>query len=101
MRRAVSAAYYALFHHLCEAAVRQIAPYASATAANPIHRWLNHGEMRKICSEFASSTLNPPLRNLLGNAASEKNANAGGKFHSTPGSQAQRRLRPRFSDQLG
>jgi hypothetical protein len=65
MRRAVSAAYYALFHHLSEAAVEQIAPYAPSKTANRIHRWLNHSEMKKICQEFASSPLKPPLRDLL------------------------------------
>jgi uncharacterized protein (UPF0332 family) len=71
MRRAVSASYYALFHHLSEAAVEQIAPYASTKAANRIHRWLDHGEMKKICREFASPQLNLPLRDLLDGAASE------------------------------
>ena len=71
MRRAVSAAYYALFHHLSEAAVEQIAPYAPSKTANRIHRWLNHSEMKKICREFASSPLKPPLRDLLAGGTSE------------------------------
>jgi hypothetical protein len=71
MRRAVSAAYYALFHHLSEAAVEQIAPYASSQTANRIHRWLDHAEMKKICGEFAAVRLNPPLCDLLGDTASE------------------------------
>lgn len=71
MRRAISAAYYALFHHLSEAAVEQIAPHASPKAANRIYRWLNHGEMKRICREFASPRLNPPLRDLLDGDVSE------------------------------
>jgi len=45
LRRAVSAAYYALFHHLSAAAVLQIAPQVSPRTANRIHRWLDHAEM--------------------------------------------------------
>jgi hypothetical protein len=66
MRRAVSAAYYALFHRLSEAAVEQIAPQVPTHTANRIHRWLDHSEIKKICSEFASSRLNQPLRGLIG-----------------------------------
>lgn len=69
MRRAVSASYYALFHHLSEAAVQQIAPRVSPEAANRIHRWLDHSEMKRVCGEFARPHLRAPLRNLLGDTA--------------------------------
>ena len=80
MRRAVSAAYYALFHRLSEAAVEQIAPHASPEAANRIHRWLEHAEMKKICGEFAGPKLNPPLSDLLGNSVSEDMRTVAGTF---------------------
>jgi len=70
LRRAVSAAYYALFHHLSAAAVLQIAPQVSPRTANRIHRWLDHAEMKKVCREFAAAHLNAPLRELLGPTAS-------------------------------
>jgi hypothetical protein len=71
MRRAVSASYYALFHHLSEAAVAQIAPYAPSQTANRIHRWFDHSEMKRICGEFTAARLSSPLRELLGDHASE------------------------------
>jgi hypothetical protein len=70
LRRAVSAAYYALFHRLSEASVGQLAPYASPPLANRVHRWFDHAEMKKICREFASVPLRSPLKELLGHAAS-------------------------------
>lgn len=70
MRRAVSASYYALFHHLSEAAVRQIAPQTPPEVANRVHRWLDHAEMKRVCVEFARPHLRPPLRDLLGDTAS-------------------------------
>ncbi len=70
LRRAVSAAYYGLFHHLSEAAVQQIAPQVSLETANRIHRWLDHQEIKRICIEFAKIHLNHPLRDLLGDSSS-------------------------------
>jgi hypothetical protein len=69
-RRAVSAAYHALFHHLSSALVSQIAPQADPDAAGRIHRWLDHTEMKKVCREFAAPNLRPPLSDLLGKSAS-------------------------------
>ena len=71
LRRAISASYYALFHHLSEAAVRQIAPQVAPTTANRIHRWLDHTEIKRICTEFAATQLRSPLREMLGDVASE------------------------------
>jgi uncharacterized protein (UPF0332 family) len=70
-RRAISSAYYALFHHLSEAAVRQIAPQVTQSTANRIHRWLDHTEMKRICAEFSTTQLTSPLREMLGSVASK------------------------------
>ena len=71
LRRAVSAAYYALFHYLSEAAVRQVAPQMTEPIANRVHRWIDHSELKKICREFAAVPLRPPLSELLGASASD------------------------------
>jgi hypothetical protein len=71
MRRAVSASYYALFHHLTESTVNQIAPVVRTKTAARIHRWFDHVEMKRICSEFASPTLNKPLKDLLDTGVSQ------------------------------
>ncbi len=71
MRRAVSAAYYALFHRLTEAAVNQIAPDVRFRTSSRIYRWFDHVEMKRVCSEFASSTLNKPLSDLLDEGVSQ------------------------------
>lgn len=65
LRRAVSAAYYALFHHLSEAAVDQVAPHLPPIQANRVHRWLDHTEMKRICREFSAVQLEPPCASYL------------------------------------
>lgn len=71
LRRAISAAYYAVFHRLSEAAVSQIAPYTSSRIANRVHRWLDHREVKRICQEFALTPQRPPLRDLLRRAVTD------------------------------
>jgi hypothetical protein len=49
-RRAVSAAYYALFHELCLAASRYVLPgEASDREIRQAARWINHKDLRAVC----------------------------------------------------
>lgn len=50
----------------------QVAPEVSSEAANRVHRWLDHSEMKRICGEFAATRLRPPLSGLLGERSSEQ-----------------------------
>lgn len=52
LRRAVSTAYYALFHLLIREAVRQIGPNLSDDHFNRIYRWFDHGTMYQVAKEF-------------------------------------------------
>ena len=58
LRRAVSAAYYAVFHHLVRAvAVRQIGAAADRRVlADILARGLDHGELRAVCKDFGHGT---------------------------------------------
>ena len=60
LRRAVSAAYYALFHLLAEAAARQLAELCGRGDAGTISRVtraFSHIDMKKVSDQFGSSTL--------------------------------------------
>ena len=56
LRRAVSTAYYALFHHLCQAVVAgQVGRTPTPRALSKILvRGLDHGELRQIARDFAA-----------------------------------------------
>jgi hypothetical protein len=69
-RRAVSAAYYALFHHINSSAVGLIAPNVSVQTNHRIQRWFEHAEMKKVCGRFLHTRLDQPLLDLIGNTAS-------------------------------
>jgi len=61
LRRAVSAAYYALFHLLLEEAVLQSVP-GSLAAWRPVSaRAINHGDLKKVSAWFISGSLPVPL----------------------------------------
>ena len=53
LRRAVSAAYYALFHLLVAEGAKRISPNKPDRLNLVIQRGFNHGEMRKVCHSFA------------------------------------------------
>ena len=53
LRRAISAAYYSLFHLLTAEAVAQIAPRRPAGLRQQIRRVFAHGEMKVVCKSFA------------------------------------------------
>jgi hypothetical protein len=70
LRRAVSAAYYALFHEINGDAVAIIAPNVPSDINHRIQRWFDHGEMKKICGRFTAAKLDQPLLGLIGPSAS-------------------------------
>jgi hypothetical protein len=53
LRRAVSAAYYALFHLLIADGARRFAPTKPAELRLLVQRAYGHGEMRTVCKGFA------------------------------------------------
>ncbi|MFO0842980.1 MAG: hypothetical protein U0797_11390 [Gemmataceae bacterium] len=59
LRRAVSSAYYALFHALTDQACRQMlgAGHAEAPYRHAAARGFGHGAMRQACAAFAGGTL--------------------------------------------
>jgi hypothetical protein len=66
LRRAVSSAYYALFHLLCDEAANRISPVKPPLLRKQIRRVLEHGKMRQACQAFAvSGVLVEPLHSLL------------------------------------
>lgn len=69
LRRAVSAAYYALFHQLCSDSALLLAPHVPESVRNRIQRWFNHGEMKRVCERFSKPVLDQPLRDLVGDSA--------------------------------
>lgn len=70
LRRAVSAAYYALFHHINGSAVDLIAPNVPTQTNHRIQRWFEHAEMKKVCNRFLPAKLDQPLLDLIGDTAS-------------------------------
>src|SRR5437867_115924 len=67
LRRAISAAYYALFHFLLDQATsgmlgtqREVLPYRRA-----VSRAFRHGTMRKACKSFAGGTLTKSVLSSL------------------------------------
>jgi hypothetical protein len=57
LRRAISAAYYAVFHLLTsEAAARLVKGAARRPLRDALRRAYNHGEMRLACADFCTST---------------------------------------------
>ena len=55
LRRAVSSAYYALFHLLVQDAARRISPGNSALLAQQVARAFAHGEMKQACNSVAGN----------------------------------------------
>ncbi|MBM3551191.1 MAG: hypothetical protein FJX45_05355 [Alphaproteobacteria bacterium] len=64
LRRAVSAAYYAIFHLLVEDAARQLATANPAGLREKIRRAFAHTEMKKVCRDFARTKNRAPPDNL-------------------------------------
>lgn len=72
LRRAVSSAYYALFHLLSEAAARQIAGGGRRhlELRHAVRRTFGHGAMKSVAKGFASGTPNAAWQPALGGTVS-------------------------------
>jgi len=57
LRRAVSAAYYALFHLLISDGARRVSPANPAGLRGLVQRTYNHGDMRVVCKGFMDGHL--------------------------------------------
>ena len=59
LRRAISTAYYALFHALCDACVRQTVGWRRRRnfweATSPIYRSIDHGAAKRLFSQIRSN----------------------------------------------
>jgi hypothetical protein len=65
LRRAVSTAYYAVFHLLLAACTRRIAPATPAGLAERIVRSLAHAEMKEVCVPISRGTRVQAFDSLL------------------------------------
>jgi len=64
LRRAVSTAYYALFHLLDSAANRRMAPRSPKNLDLQMQRAFDPGAMKDVCKSFAGGTLPPMVQHL-------------------------------------
>jgi hypothetical protein len=60
LRRAISTAYYSLFHVLIREALRQIGPTLSEENSNRVYRWFDHGTMYRVARAFAQDVVRIP-----------------------------------------
>jgi hypothetical protein len=60
LRRAVSTAYYAIFHFLIREAVRQIGPHLNDDNYNRVYRWFDHGAMARVARAFSEKIVRIP-----------------------------------------
>jgi hypothetical protein len=65
LRRAVSAAYYALFHLLADEGARRLTPPQPSPLRRQVSRAFDHRHMREVCQEFKKPNLPDNLRALL------------------------------------
>jgi uncharacterized protein (UPF0332 family) len=61
LRRAISAAYYALFHHLIDEAVSRLLPANRLSLRNSLRRAFDHAAMREACIGFAAGRISDKL----------------------------------------
>lgn len=65
LRRAVSTAYYALFHLLTDEASRRLAPAQPGALRQQIRRGFTHREMQQLCRQFAAGSPGQQTSQLL------------------------------------
>lgn len=65
LRRAISSAYYALFHLLVAAAVERLLPAAPPGLRERASRAFSHGEMKQTCYRFLTKRIVEDLAPLL------------------------------------
>ena len=70
LRRAVSTAYYALFHLLIADSTERIAPPTPTVLAAKIGRAFAHSEMKQVCKTIAGTGSLPGLSEVLPNGFS-------------------------------
>jgi hypothetical protein len=58
LRRAVSASYYALFHHICTQAAGQILPANQSDLRRLVSRTIAHNDIKKVCVQLVQPLLN-------------------------------------------
>lgn len=66
LRRAVSAAYYALFHLLAEAGAKRVA--RRATTRTIVRRAFVHGIMRNVCEQVSRNRMPRPWHRRVGSS---------------------------------
>jgi hypothetical protein len=71
LRRAVSTAYYALFHQLCADGSELLAPNTGIASRHKIQRWFDHGTMKVTCGRFSKTPLISELSDLIGPTVSD------------------------------
>jgi len=74
LRRAISSAYYALFHFLITESLEVVAAGSDRRVKHQLRRAFAHKDMKGVCKEYAAATGNPPAQinknlNKLFNAA--------------------------------
>ena len=62
LRRAVSTAYYALFHEMVAPAVDQALPDSSVEDRAKASRWFDHGDVKKCCEWIVECATKPTPR---------------------------------------
>ncbi len=70
-RRAISSAYYALFHAICSDAADLLAPDVSDQVRHRIRRWFDHAQIKLLCARLTKPQLDQPLSDLIGTAPSQ------------------------------
>lgn len=65
LRRAVSAAYYALFHQLAHDVVRRTIPGSPLGMRTRARRALDHRSMKEVCKQFSSGGMSKVLKELI------------------------------------
>jgi uncharacterized protein (UPF0332 family) len=66
VRRAISTAYYALFHRLLESATAVLV--STPDQQHALARAFEHGRMRRVCEALNQRVVPPPLAAILGTA---------------------------------
>lgn len=64
MRRAVSSAYYAVFHALCFICADELVGWGRTTVLPPIYRALDHGNVRKKLTSNEARSIAPDVKRI-------------------------------------
>lgn len=72
LRRAISSAYYAVFHRLVSEAVHTLAPKRPKALSERVARAFSHGEMKQACGLFLRVPLPSVLSKMVGKTISNE-----------------------------